>query len=248
MPKKLSESDLIEHTTQLLEDFELHSDAEFFSDSVNRVEFLSLLDYDDFFGITQHINARVRGFEPRDKHTVGERGAHLPMLATPKAEEKQEALRAGFHAIQSYLRESNDVTEEKIRGVGMAVEALIIWVHPFNDGNGRTSRFLGKFIEDGTTDVDQLIEETTSHDTRLREYGGVLRIDSGNLYKNADLVSFDDDDIKKLEETEMPIADGISLSLTRLLEDKSYQDRVDAKTARYRASLAEYTKRRASAA
>lgn len=247
MSEKVTPAERVEHATQLIEDFRLQEDAEFFSDPTNRLDFLTTLDYEDFLGIAKHVNSRVRGYEPRDRRNADDKGAFLPMLATPSSEEKPDALRAGFEAIQAYLRESDDSIEEKLRGVSMAFEALIIWVHPFNDGNGRTSRFLGKFIEDGTTDVGELIEETASNDTRQRMYDSYLRVDQGNLYKNADIVSFDESDLEELQKTEMTVADGISLSLTRMLEDKRYQDRIQAQSDRYLEQRAAYEQRKAAA-
>lgn len=247
MSEKVTPVERVEHATQLIEDFGLQEDAEFFSDPTDRLEFLTTLDYEDFLGIAKHVNSRVRGYEPRDRRNANDKGAFLPLLATPSSEEKPDALRAGFEAIQAYLRESDDNIEEKLRGASMAFEALIIWVHPFNDGNGRTSRFLGKFIEHGTTDVGELIEETASNDTRQRIYDDYLRVDQGNLNKNADIVTFDEADYEELQKTEMPISEGISLSLTRMLEDKRYQTKVEAQSARYLARRASYKQSRAAA-
>jgi hypothetical protein len=141
------------NTTQLIEDLGLNEDAEFFAAPEHRIELLQSLTPDDFFDLAKHVNDRVRGFEPRERAATKEDGGFLPLLATPTPEDKPLALRAGFEAIRDYLNTSSDDVEQKIKGSGMAIEALLIWVHPFDDGNGRTSRFLAKFIDDGTTDI-----------------------------------------------------------------------------------------------
>ncbi len=218
----------IEDSAQLLEDLDLVNDAEFFANPKNRLDFLASLDFYDFAEIIQHVNARVRGFEPRDKVNRSDKGSSLPMLPTPDSDEKPIALEAGFHTIKQYLQDSDDTIEQKIRGAGMAVEALIIWVHPFNDGNGRTSRFMGKFIEDGTVDTDKLVAETASNNSRQRLYDERERVDQGNMIKGQDLI-LTDEEVAEYRKTEVPFADGISLSLMQLLSDKSVQDRVESR-------------------
>ncbi|MFX5412231.1 Fic family protein, partial [Acinetobacter baumannii] len=42
----------------------------------------------------------------------------------------------------------------------------IVWVHPFNDGNGRTSRFIGNLIEEGGSEPDELARQTASSGAR----------------------------------------------------------------------------------
>jgi hypothetical protein len=217
--------------THLVEDLNLQNDAEFFAEPESRIELLTSLTADDFFDLTKHVNDRVRGFEPKERVATKDKGSSLPLLATPSVEDKPVSLKAGFEAIQDYLADTDDSTEQRIKGAGMAVEALIIWVHPFNDGNGRTSRFLGKFIEDGATDLDQLVSETTEKNNRLRMYYNTLRVDQGNTIKGVDLI-LDDDEIEEYKKTEMPADEGIALSIKRLLEDKSMQEQVDATQAR----------------
>ncbi|MCA9331350.1 Fic family protein [Candidatus Saccharibacteria bacterium] len=234
MSEKLKFPNRTEDATQLVEDYSLREDAEYFSDPATRLEFLRSLQFNEFFDIAQHINARVRGYEPRDRSTVNESGGYLPMLKTPKADEKQEAMRRGFETIQRYLGESSDTDDQKVRGAGMATEALLIWVHPFNDGNGRTSRFLGKFIEDGTIDTEQLITETADGNERMRMYPEYLRVDDVTDLSNQDIL-LDDDEIEqiKIAQEKLPITEGIALSLEMLLKDKSLQDRVEADSQRY---------------
>lgn len=238
----------IENASQLIDDFELRQDAEFFSDAHNRVEFLKSLDFDDFHGIAQHVNARVRDFEPRDGKNRNDKGGYLPMLGTPKAEDKPEAFRKGFDVISKYLHESEDTPEEKLRGASMAAEALVIWVHPFNDGNGRTSRFIGKFIRDGTTDTERLIAETADSLERLTDYNSTFRIDPHTLDPENEDLLIDDDEREEIRQAQaaMPVAEGIAKSIDRILHNTEVQDRIDAKTKDHKAVRAAYLDRKAN--
>lgn len=209
----------------LLHDFGLRDEQEYFADTANRREFLSTLTTNDFLRLAEHVNARMRGHEPYNKETTGERGASLPMIATPAAREKREALVKGFEEIKSYIALSEEDDSTTLRSVGMATEALLIWVHPFDDGNGRTSRFFGKFIEDGTSDIEALISETVDNNDRQRSYETSLRVDKGNTMKGMDLM-LTDAELKELQDTEMHVPDGIALSIKRLLYDKQMQQSV----------------------
>lgn len=223
----------IENSERLLEDFELNQDAEFFTNPVNRIEFLKSLEFEDFFDIAEHVNDRVRGYDPRQRVTHGEPGGALPMLKTPAGfEEKQLALGKGFEIIKNFLQSAPE-NENSLRAAGMATEALIVWVHPFADGNGRTSRFLGKFIEDGTTDTTALVQETADKNNRMRWYGENTRVDDVTDLNNPGILLEDDEreEIHK-RQAELPITDGIAYSVQRLLQDESLQEKVLAEAQR----------------
>jgi hypothetical protein len=219
---------------KLVEDFDLINDAEFFTNPENRIGLLTELTPEDFYDLTKHINDRIRGYEPKDRAYLKDKGSFLPLLATPNSKEKPEAFSEGYSTILDYLRESKDSAAQKVKGAGMAVEALIIWVHPFNDGNGQTSRFLGKFIEDGTTDIGELIGHTVDKNNRLRMYEDHLRIDQANMSKGMEKI-LTNKILEANNKTVMPVVKGISLSIKRLLEDKTFQDKVEADQARLQA-------------
>lgn len=233
------------YAENLISDFRLDTDAEYFSNLENRIEFIESLSATDILDILRHINARMRDLIPREGQNSHDAGGYLPMLGTPPATEKPLAFKAGFETIQQYLTSSTDTNEEKLKGAGMAMEALIIWVHPFNDGNGRTSRFMAKFIEDGTTDIDRLVAETADGNNRLRVYDPWLRADQYNIYYGQDII-LDDREREDLERTKMPITDGIALSIKNLLEDKTMQEAVESKTTLLRENLARFMMKKAA--
>lgn len=157
-------------TRQLIDDMVGRSN-EFFTEPQNRLEFIQSQDSDSFYRIVQHANARLRGENSAElRRDPNENGAFLPTLHTPSREDKIPAFKRGYQAIQEYIANSSDPVDKKITNVAMATEALVIWTHPFNDGNGRTSRFIATLIEDGTSDVDSLVEQTASRIQRGRVY------------------------------------------------------------------------------
>jgi len=193
---------------------------------------------EDFLSLTRHINARLRGETPNQvrKDEVEQQGGHLPALHTPSSGHKQAAFYRGFDAIKEYIGASQDDTDEKLRKVGMASEALIILVHPFNDGNGRTSRFVGRFLESGTVDEDLLKADTVSLTSRRTAYDHVPVATGESLVADAndeDIISFDDNDraeLRRRAETAPDPVEAMHVSIKRLLESEKLQ----ATTVRHR--------------
>lgn len=197
---------------------------EFFSDPENRLDFIQEQDAASFYHIAQHINAKLRGEKPHEVRGRDEKGAFLPMLHTPSQEDKPAAFRRGFDALQEYLQTSQDSLEKKLEGAAMATEALLIWVHPFNDGNGRTSRFLAKFIEQGGASPEELIAESASSRERrtLYDYKVITRESKIALADNEEIISLDDnerDELRKQAETSPNDVEGMYLSIKQLLEN-----------------------------
>lgn len=150
-------------------------------------------------------------------------------LHTPSHEDKIPAFCEGYRAIQEYIAESPDDVDKKIAGVALAVEALVIWTHPFNDGNGRTSRFLAKLIEEGATDIDSLVNETSSNRIRRRTFNQkVVTRESVLENANNEDMMFDDDEREEMRqqaETLPSDIEGMYTSVRNLLYDDALQQR-----------------------
>lgn len=207
---------------------------EFFSDSQNRLDFIQGQDGGDFLKMAQYVNAKLRGEKPhRLRHDPTEKGGFLPMLHTPSHQDKPAAFRSGYEAIQEYIRTSSDGLEKKVEGVAIATEALVIWVHPFNDGNGRTSRFLGRLIEDGAVDISGLVRDTAVKGARNRLYDVKYATRESRLASaNNENIMWDDDEREELRESAKSLPSdvaGMGLSIRRLLEN----DEVRKKSLRY---------------
>lgn len=213
-----------EHTEQLVRTI-VGRNAEYFAEPTNRLEFIKGQSASEFFLMAQYVNAKLRGekvHELRHHRPAEKDGAFLPMLHTPASADKPEAFARGFAAIQEYLDSTDDPTDTQIEATAMATEALIIWVHPFADGNGRTSRFMAKLIEDGGADTDALVAETASGASRPMDYRSKLATKESKLAdaNNQDLM-YDDDEREALRIAAEQLPDdieGIYLSIKRLLE------------------------------
>lgn len=204
--------------------------TEFFADPENRIDFLVHQEPGDFLKIAQYVNAKLRGEKPHQlRNDENEGNGVLPAMHTPHKTVKPEAFQRGFAEVQRYLEESDDDTEKKIQGAAMAVEALTIWVHPFNDGNGRTSRFLAKMIESGATNIDDLIDQTSSKQNRESLYKErYASRESLVATANDDDIMLDDeerDEIREKAEKTSSDVHAIPLSIRRLLNDEDVRMR-----------------------
>lgn len=212
---------------------------DFFAEPQSRLDFIEGQSSEDFLRLAQYVNAKLRGEKPYQlRHDENEKGGFLSALHTPSYEDKPVAFKNGYEVLRNYLETSTDSTEKKIEGAAMAVEALVIWVHPFNDGNGRTSRFMAKLIEDGAADIEELVEESAVKGVRNRFYKrDNYSTREGVLAKanNKDMVFDDDEDEEARDEMRERARHlpsdvvGIGLSIKNLLEN----DEVRQKTLRY---------------
>lgn len=213
--------------------------GEFFAESSNRLEFIEHQSAAEFFKLTQFVNSKVRGERLHELRQNPEEtaGGQLPMLHTPSAADKPEAFEAGFSAIKEYINTSDDDDEEKVKAVAMAAEALIIWVHPFNDGNGRTSRFIGNLIEEGGSKPDELARQTASAGARGTIYNVkyVSKEQALQDVDNQDLMLSDEEREERRQNVDALPNDieATYWSVRNLLEDKNLRNQITKKALYY---------------
>lgn len=227
-PKEVEQQERTDAVKQLMHDV-IGRHTEYFSDPNNRLEFIKGQTADSFLQLSRYINAKLRGEKPHHLNSQPQEmlGAGLPMMHTPSGQDKPAAFASGFTAIQEYLANTEDSIEEQIAGAAKATEALIIWVHPFVDGNGRTSRFLAKLIEDGAVDSEELVKQTVSSADRKTYYKHRYATKEGKLEdaNNEDLI-LDNDEREEMRVAADKLPTDIQAmyaNIKRLLEDKTIQ-------------------------
>lgn len=207
------------------------ADTDFFANPINRLGLIQSQEPDEFMLLTQRVNARLRSLDPEEIRTVeAGKGGFLAMMYTPANEDKPAVFESGYQAIRDYLDNSSDSIDKKIEGVSMALEALIIWTHLYKDGNGRTARFIGRFIEAGADDVDDLVAQTAYKAKRIRKFTGRTATREGELSAADDQsLMLDDDERQALREKAKSLpgdVEGIYSDVKQLLEN-------DTKRARF---------------
>jgi hypothetical protein len=106
-------------------------------------ETMSNEGYTKMFGF---VNSLTRGEKPNYSYEDG----NLPMLETPKLEDKSALMDATFESVRGILsdRETDDATA--LRRAGLTMAGAIDYIHPKENGNGRTGRTLHYLMEFGT--------------------------------------------------------------------------------------------------
>lgn len=174
--------------------------------------------------IAANAGLRGKGFGElwSDLRSGKEGHGMLLALHTPATRDKLACFNSGVEAIQEYVNSSRESTEEKLDAIAMAYEALIIWTHIFNDGNGRTSRFIGKLIEDGLGDVDGLVAETISGDNRQTVYSPTVETREGVLedLNNSELSVPNEDELRDNLDSFPNDIEGMKLNIKAILEDE----------------------------
>ena len=171
-----------------------------FSNPQTRLDFFESLTNDEMYAIASHINLRMRGMDSSEiRNHSREAGARLPLLYTPPTKDKTRAFERGFDAIREYIHDSDDPTGKKLEGVSLGLEGLIVRVHPFNDGNGRTSRFLAEFCEHGCDDIEHLITSSSSNSYRDRIFSfGYMSKENALAQANNTEIMLEEEDREKL--------------------------------------------------
>lgn len=184
------------------------------------------LDKNNSFRWVIAANAGLRGKDLgelwSDIRSGKEGHGMLPVLHTPAARDKLACFNSGVEAIQEYVNSSRESTEEKLDAIAMAYEALIVWTHMFNDGNGRTSRFIGKLVEDGLGDVDGLVAEAISGNNRQTGYSPTVGTREGVLeyLNNSELSVPNEDELRDNLDSLPNDIEGMKLNIKAILEDE----------------------------
>lgn len=189
------------------------------------------------------INARLRGKDPKEAWgdlRAGKEGhGILPLDYTPAGGAKIDCISKGTEAIKNYIDGSKDDMPTKLDTVAMAWEMLIVRTHLFNDGNGRTSRFVAEFIRNGLDDKENLLKTATS--TVNPVYRRILESRESMLYDadNYDLAINEEDreTLRKQAEEAPSEVEVMEMHIKRILDDEEYRDYIKAEVEEHKRRL-----------
>ncbi len=160
MPEQRLET--AEHTVNFLDKI---GSAEVLADPESRKDFILELSTDDFSNWLVRINGMARGVVPGEREIDGQ-NVHTALMEPPEAEDKEPLLVATLEAAKSILTNTGDV-EEALARTSLLFSGAINYIHPFADGNGRTSRVLG-FLTfegyDGSAESAERLKEVMGKD------------------------------------------------------------------------------------
>lgn len=217
-----------ERTVQLIDDLKSSERlGKTLYDSEMMLDFLSNSDVADVLSLLVTINAGLRGVERKklvENMNNGGEGSWLLSLHTPaSSQDKHDYMVAGIEEIGRYIDSSGEDVDQKKEAVSMAYEALIVWTHMFNDGNGRTSRFMAELIKNGLNDEEHLVSEAVSgvdrityrHTIATKEYIKWLQSSNDILLEKSD---------ERDPNAYMSDIEAIKLEMQKILQNPDYRE------------------------
>lgn len=109
-----------------------------FNSDENKINFLKSLTFEDFKEWLERVNGILRDKPIADREMDGKNmtisGALIGTDAVfPKFEDKENLLQKVFETVQK---------TDDVKDVALLLSMAVVAIHPFSDGNGRTSRFV----------------------------------------------------------------------------------------------------------
>lgn len=119
-----------------------------FKDPIQRRDYFEHLSEEDFLDFVQQIANLIRTGLAEQQHfdgtTVG-----LLTHEVPDHREKEDLLRETWKTAKEFLRDSEIPDQDALDYAALTAAGGLLYVHPFADGNGRTSRVLSYIISRG---------------------------------------------------------------------------------------------------
>lgn len=188
------------------------------------------LDPDSSLRWTIATNAGLRGKDLgellSDIRSGKEGRSILLALHTPAARDKFACFTSGVEAICEWANSSEKTTEEKLQGIAEAYEALIIWTHIFNDGNGRTSRFIRRIIKSGFNDIGELEREVVSNETPRPDHNPhfITKQAAIEYLNNSELCVPNEDELRANLDSFPDDIEGMKLNIAYLLDNLGHEE------------------------
>jgi hypothetical protein len=132
---------------QVTEWLDRNNAAELLAAPEARRQFILGLSNETFQQWLIDINGAVRGVEPQAGELDGV-GVEVASMMPPEDEDKHALLGHTLDAAKQILTREQD-PEASLEDVSLLLGGAINYIHPFNDGNGRTARIAGLLIREG---------------------------------------------------------------------------------------------------
>lgn len=124
-------------------------------DSSERRAVFSDMTDEDYQRMIGYINSVTRAKPISYEYQNGA----LPMLDTPPAEAKEALMNLTYQTVRGVLSDEELSDEVALRRAGLTLAGAINYIHPYDDGNGRTGRVLHYLVEYGVGRGDQAFND-----------------------------------------------------------------------------------------
>lgn len=129
---------------------------ELLADAITRRDYFEHLDDNDFLALLQQTANLIRTGDSSQYQSFDGNKVSLMFHEVPDQREKEHLLAKTWQTAQDILSDRKLSDQDALDYAGLTVAGGILLVHPFADGNGRTSRVLSHVMMRGTNYSDEL--------------------------------------------------------------------------------------------
>ncbi len=150
------------------------------SEPIMRRKFFASLEDEDFQKMAGYINSVTRGQKIENNYGNGT----LPFTKTPPSEDKKKLMDMTMQTVREICTDPDMDDKTALRRAGLTFAGAINYIHPYDNGNGRTSRIMQYLTEFGT-------ERSSAFDNELYAVIGKLPVyetDHSTSIRNTPLV------------------------------------------------------------
>lgn len=139
-------------------------ESTFDPDDELRRDQLGQIDERDFITMLEEVNAIIRGKPKGAIQPLDGEGVVLVSHAVPHDQDKETLLKQIWSGVRMLLTDPNLDAEESLAYAAALTGLGILYIHPFNDSNGRTARTLSRFIRGGMSELEVDLVKILSED------------------------------------------------------------------------------------
>lgn len=175
-------------TSENIEPFHGQKLETIFSDEEHRREFINNLGAEEFTQLLEGLNGILRNKKKEDWKMDGQDvgvGGHIFTgleYISPRREDKPELLDKLLSSVKRMNEEGKN-----LKDIALAVSATINAIHPFLDGNGRTSRFIYSILTEGFNkeQIKKILSKSATFDgTEININPGLIKTKIDDLVEN----------------------------------------------------------------
>ncbi len=148
----------------------------YLDDPILRRDYFEHMDETDFVDYLQRLSSLiVDGDETKCRPFVKGKGLYTEMGLDGVDERDREALvRKTWNVARGFLKDRSLGDEDALMQAGIVARAGVIATHPFDDGNGRTTRLLFFLMGYGGKDLETLRQILTKEDGHDMQFMSVI--------------------------------------------------------------------------
>ena len=137
---------------------ELLGIKELLRESDQRRALFASMSNDEYKKYIGYINSITRGEKVSDGYADGKLG----FIATPSLEDKEMLMDKSFEAVRDILSDKDSDDEVALRRAGLTIAGAINYIHPYENGNGRSGRAMHYLVEFGNQRGDEIFDQEMS--------------------------------------------------------------------------------------